>query len=205
MRLKCLQTHRSLFGQLFYGSLFDPSFSWVKHFYATNTRGVVQCNSNPHVKDIIWCSVKFSQGTFHLTEKQNEQKGVKMDQMCVKHVIPTNVGIFCCLLTLALLIVYGIFSKQACDMPLPTKLYKLVTNNTTFQKGSLFPSSCLQRKLRDLMWTFDMLAEHSLSLCSPSNSIIYHNGDSAELGGGHGWKQMGWKCFSTGPPKKLTK
>lgn len=38
-----------------------------------------------------------------------------------------------CLFTLALLIVY-IFSEQACDVPAPRKLCKIVMNNATFEE-----------------------------------------------------------------------
>lgn len=58
--------------------------------------------------------------------------------------------------------------------------------------------------LADVKWTFDTLTERALSPCLPCNLIMPHNGTSYELGGEHGWKQMGWKCFTGGPPKKLT-
>lgn len=41
-----------------------------------------------------------------------------------------------CLFTLALLIVYYIFSMQACDVPAPTKLRKVAMNNTAFETES---------------------------------------------------------------------
>ena len=50
-----------------------------------------------------------------------------------------------CLSALALLIVYDIFSEQACDVCLPTKLCKNVTKKTRLKKEPRF--KCFSRKL----------------------------------------------------------
>ena len=132
---------------------------------------------------------------------------------CWGHMQPTAVMKHSksCLSALALLIVYDIFSEQACDVCLPTKLCINITKKTRLKKEPRF--KCFSKKLggaggggglQILRQTLDVLTEHLLSLCLPCNSIIHHNGTSWEGGSVAGSKWVE-KCFSGGPPKNLTK
>lgn len=77
--------------------------------------------------------------------------------------------------------------------------YKIVMNNTMFKKEP--PFKCFSRNSGN----WQILCEHlTCSLSIHCLCVCHVIQLFTTMGPENGWKQMGWKCFSRGPPKKPT-